>query len=474
MDYTKEIAKCYRSPSYFINTYVKIFDANRGDWIPFHLWPEQEQVLQTGIDENLLIVLKARQLGLTWLVLAYALWLMIFRPIAEIGIFSRRETEARYLMSEERMRGMWNHLPGWMRAGYHFADDSKSIWKLNNGSVARSFPTSAGDSYTLTLAIVDEADLAPDLAKLMRGVKPTIDAGNKMFLVSRSDKSQPNSHFKNIYKKAKQGLNEWTAIFLPWWVRPERDQAWYEAQKRDFMENEGSLDSLHEQYPALDIEALDPRTLDKRIPPKFLKRCYEEKEPLRILPENLPVIPGLEIYRLPEKDSQYVIGGDPAEGNPTSDPSAATLIDVMTGEEMAVIEGRIEPTVFAGYLDKLGVFYNDAFVMVERNNHGHAVIAWLRDNSDLPLLEGHDATPKGKVKYGWLSSPKGKALMYNDTADAFRDSETILHSFATYTQLASIEGASLLAPEGEHDDRADSYALCIVGANRVANSWLLG
>ena len=37
--------------------------------------------------------------------------------------------------------------------------------------------------------------------------------------------------------------------------------------------------------------------------------------------------------------------------------------------------------------------------------------------------------------------------------------ETVLHSFATFTQLASIEGSTLEAPEGEHDDRADSYAL---------------
>jgi hypothetical protein len=399
---------------------------------------------------------------------------MIFRPIAEIGVFSRRETEARYLLSDERMRGIWKRLPDWMKAGFFFELESKTVWKLNNGSVARAFPTSAGDSYTLTFAIIDEADLAPDLAKLMRGVKPTIDAGGSMALVSRSDKSQPNSHFKKIYKKAKLGLNEWTSIFLPWWVRPERDQEWYDALKRDAIENEGTLDNLHEQYPSTDLEALSARTLDKRIPPKFLNRCYEEQEPLRLLPPGVPVIPGLEIYALPEPNNQYVIGADPAEGNPNSDPSAATVLDALTGEEMAVIEERIEPSVFASYLDQLGIFYNDSFVMVERNNHGHAVIGWLRDNSTLPLLEGHDSTPKGKVKYGWLSSSKGKSLMYNDTADAFRDQETILHSFATYTQLASIEGASLLAPEGEHDDRADSYSLAIVGANRIANSWLLG
>ena len=58
------------------------------------------------------------------------------------------------------------------------------------------------------------------------------------------------------------------------------------------------------------------------------------------------------------------------------------------------------------------------------------------------------------------------AELYDACADAFRNTETVLHSFATFTQLASIEGATLRAPEGEHDDRADSYALACVAMSR--------
>jgi hypothetical protein len=470
-----ELAKCFESSEYFIDTYCMIYDATEGTWIPFKLWPEQKEVLAKFHDEELTVALKARQLGLTWLALSYALWLMMYRPVSEIGLFSRRETEAIYLLSKERLQGIFEHLPEWMKAGYYYSVDSAKMWQLNHGSATRAFPTSAGDSYTFTLALVDEADLAPDLKQLMTAVKPTIDAGNKMFLISRSDKSKPNSHFKKIYKNAKRGLNNWSHIFLPWWVRPSRTKKWYDSLKRGYMADEGTLDTLHEQYPSTDTEALQARTLDKRIPPAFLRRCYEELEPIpeEELPENCPTIPGLKIYVLPEPGQEYVIGADPAEGNPNSDPSAATVLDSLTGEEMAVIEGRIEPTVFASYLDLLGRYYNDAFLMIERNNHGHAVIAWLVDNSELAILEGHDASSTSKPKLGWLSSSKGKSLMYNDVTDAFRDQETILHSFPTFVQLASIEGATLLAPAGEKDDRADSYALAIVGAIRVSNEWLI-
>ena len=42
----------------------------------------------------------------------------------------------------------------------------------------------------------------------------------------------------------------------------------------------------------------------------------------------------------------------------------------------------------------------------------------------------------------------------------------MLHSFGTLAQLAALEGATLRAPAGEADDRADSYALALAGVRR--------
>jgi hypothetical protein len=160
---------------------------------------------------------------------------------------------------------------------------------------------------------------------------------------------------------------------------------------------------------------------------------------------NQPSIPGLTIYRRPIVGKTYVCGVDPAEGNPTSDDSALTVLDVMTGEECAVLRGKFQPAVMASYADKVGVYYNHAPIMVERNNHGHAVIMWLDEHSRLALLHGRDD------RVGWLSSPLGKSLLYDGITDYFRDAARdgakLLHSFATYTQLASIEGSTLRAPK---------------------------
>jgi len=52
-------------------------------------------------------------------------------------------------------------------------------------------------------------------------------------------------------------------------------------------------------------------------------------------------------------------------------------------------------------------------------------------------------------------------MLYDACADAFRERRAVLHSFATFAQLASIEGATLRAPEGEWDDRAMAHALAL-------------
>lgn len=447
----REVARCLYSPAYFIGTYCQIYDATAGEWIKFDLWPEQKNTLTTLLNNLLVIILKARQLGLTWLVLGFALWQMIFQPVATVLLFSRRDDEAKYLLSVERLKGMWNRLPDFLKVGLSVELDNEHEWGLSNGSISRAFPTSAGDSYTASMAIVDEADLVPDLNKLMRAVKPTIDAGGRMILLSRSDKSAPQSEFKAIYRAAKAGRSPWKAVFLPWWVRPSRDAAWYQMQRDDIESRTGSLDDLWEQYPASDTEALAPRTLDKRIPAPWIERCYQELQPASI--PSAPAIPGLEIYRQPVPGRRYVIGGDPAEGNPTSDDSALTVQDLVTGEEMAALAGKYQPAVFGGQIDQIGRYYNNADVLVERNNHGHAVLMWLFEHSRLRVLDGYDDKP------GWLSSKLGKTMLYDSEAEVFRNRNTVLHSFDSYTQLSSIEGATLLAPDGERDDRADSHAL---------------
>jgi hypothetical protein len=436
---------------YFVDNYVKIYDAVAGGWIGFKLWNDQIMVAEELVNNRLNVILKARQLGLTWLVLAYILWLMLFHPSVTVLLFSRREVEAIYLL-DNRLKGMYKRLPEWVMVKT-IVSDSAHIWELSNGSVAYAFPTSAGDSYTATLAFVDEADLVPDLETLMLSVKPTIDAGGRMILLSRSNKDTPNSAFKTLFTAAWQGKIEWKGLFLPWYSRPTRTQEWYQAQKDDFQARTGSLDGLYEQYPATPEEALAPKSLNKRLPFEWVNRCYKPMEG-----EYVSEVAGLKVYRRPTVGRTYVISSDPAEGNPTSDDSAAHVFDELTLEEVAILVGKYEPMNLAERLLEISDFYMNAPMMIERNNHGHAVIATIRgkENREQLLMRGLDG------KYGWMTIAKSKAHMYSEGAKLFKEGLPTIHSHSTFLQLVDVEGSTLKAPEGSFDDEAVSAMLGIV------------
>lgn len=445
--------RCRASAAYFIDCYCQIYDKAAQRWTPFTLWPEQYRVLRGLGPQAKTIVLKARQLGLSWLALAYhGLWRTLFQPIAKVGIFSKRDDEAVYLLGDERLKGMYERLPGFLQCESVTKSDAH-IFAFSNGSVVRAYPTSAGDSYALTDVILDEFDLVPDQNRLMRSVKPTVDTG-AMTIISRADKSRPLTEFKRLYRAARAGSNGWTAVFLPWSAHPVRDAQWYEAMRQEIVERTGSADELFEQYPATDEEALAPRSLDKRILADWIRQCYRQVAPVD---ERLcPAIPGLHVYALPQAGRLYVLAADPAEGNPTSDDSALDVIDAASGEQAATLAGKFEPDVFGGHIAELARWYNGARALVERNNHGHAVLLWLRDNAQIELVNGKDDRP------GWLNNSLGKSLMYDACANALRDGDAVVHSAETYAQLTGIEGSSLSAPEGEHDDRATAFALAML------------
>lgn len=403
------------------------------------------------------ILLKARQLGFSWLVLAVILWFMLFRPAYIALLTSKRNPDVVELL-DTRLKGMYSRLPEWMQCRAVLVDNDHE-WELSNGSRALAFPSSSGGrSFIGNFAMIDEADYIEDLSSTMAAMKPVIDNGGRIVLLSTVDKEDPLSLYKRMYIESAAGLTRYHTAFMPWNAAPWRSQAWYEAEKSDILRFDGSYDRLWQEYPSSPEEALSPATLDKRLRPEWLLASYQKQD------GEPGSIPGLIIYQEQRPGRSYVIGIDPAEGNPTSDDSALEVLDAVTAEQVAELRGKIEPAVMAAYADEIGNMYNKAAILCERNNHGHAVLLWLNDNSQLDVLSGLDGRP------GWLSSSKGNTLKYATAANRFREKSTLLHSSVAYHQLASILGASLKAPKGLMDDVADAYTLGLQAIEQIDES----
>jgi len=103
VDHKVEFAMCALSVEYFVRTYCQIKDD--AEWMAFDLWREQAELLDDFTAHDQVAVLKARQLGLSWLALSWLLWIMVTRPGSTVLIVSLREEEAQALLGD-RLQGM--------------------------------------------------------------------------------------------------------------------------------------------------------------------------------------------------------------------------------------------------------------------------------------------------------------------------------------------------------------------------------
>lgn len=459
-------------PARWIRECVQIHDGS--DWTPFDLWPSQLPVVEALLGSCLkALFLKARQIGLTWLALACGLHLAIFSPGTTGLIVSLREDEAKEALA--RLRGVYDRLPAWQRAR-SVVEDSSTCLALSTGSTIHALPSHRGDSYTARWALIDEAALIPDLGRLLGSLSPTVADGGRLWLVSRANKRDPSGTFARLARTALlEGGGDFVGVFLPWHARPGRDDAFYAAQQRASLQIDGTLDTLHEQYPATAQEALAPSTADRRLPAAWLEPATE------ITPHRAGDVAGVWVYRAPDPRRVYVLGVDPAEGLSTGDDSAVCLVDKLTGEEVAAAAGKWEPKAILPQLVKeLSDLFGGSAVLVERNNHGHAVIGALQ-TLGVPLVSG----PDGQV--GYVKSPSSKAQLWVDVGAELRtraEARTaalaqnqaapppLVRGGQTYRQLSLLEAGTCKAPDGELDDSADAWGLAQWARSHSPGAWL--
>lgn len=264
----------------FIHECVVIDDAQdqagEAGTMPFHLWPAQVELLEAVAAEPRLLILKARQLGITWLVCAYALWLCLHRPQRLVLTFSIGQNEANEMM--RRMHAMYWRLPADLRASLPPVEkDNTEEMAWSNGSRIESLPSrkSAGSGYTASLIILDEFAKNENAAALYTAVKPTIDGGGKMIILSTANGA--GNLFHDMVEKARKGLSRFAFRFLPWQARPGRDAQWYAEVEADAIDS--SL--MKQEYPATPDEAFEASEVGAFLPSIALwDACQEELPPL--------------------------------------------------------------------------------------------------------------------------------------------------------------------------------------------------
>ena len=122
-------------------------------------------------------------------------------------------------------------------------------------------------------------------------------------------------------------------------------------------------------------------------------------------------------------DEFYAIGADVAEGLVEGDYSCAVVGD-SNFDVVAMWHGHIDPDLFGVELDKLGRYYNDAYLGVENNNHGLTTLTTLKKNEywNLYFSKSYDRIADTMTqKLGWTTSIRTKPLMIDKLAKFIRE-----------------------------------------------------
>ena len=230
-----EYLKSFQDPIHFFKKYCFIQHSVRGR-ILFNCYPFQEKVFKLLVNNQYIIVIKSRQLGLSTLVAGYVMWLMLFNPDKNILCIATKQETAKNMVT--KVKFMYDNLPSWLKIDKE--ENNRLTLRLKNGSQikATSAASDAGRSEGLSLLILDEAAFIDNMDEIWTSAFPTLSDGGQCIALSTPNGA--GNWFHQTYTKAELTENNFLPIKLPWYVHPERDQAWRDLQDTELKKSERS------------------------------------------------------------------------------------------------------------------------------------------------------------------------------------------------------------------------------------------
>ena len=445
-----EIVKCGKEPHYFINSYVKIQHPERGT-IKFNTYPFQDDCIDNFIDNRFNIIVKSRQLGLSTLVAAYAVWLAIFYKDKNILVIATKLAVAQNFI--KKVKVAIRSLPPWLIIPEIVGNNKQSI-EFSNGSTIKAIPTSedAGRSEALSLLIIDEAAFVRNFDELWMGLYPTLSTGGRAIVLST-----PNGvggQYYDLYMNAESGGNDFHPIKLPWDVHPERDENWFSNECKALSQKQIAQELLCD-FAAAGDTFLTSREIE------YVRQCI--KNPIdRWGPEN-----AVWVWKYPLSEKKYLISADVARGD-GADYSSFVVFDIQSSEVVADFKAKIPPDNFAAVLAEAGRRYNNALLVPESNTYGYAVLMKLNELK-YPAIYFEKEKDKFAVMYGEGNIGKGgfstqghsRAKILTKLEEVIRNKNLMIYSSRIYEELKTFiwKGNKPQAMRGKNDDLVMALAI---------------
>jgi len=458
-DLTYQIEECrkvWESFEYFLDEYVFIEDKENNRAIKLELWPEQRKILKDMVDEPLLIILKTRQCGGTWLDAAKKLWKNIKHPLNLSLIISVNEDLAiEYL---NRIYFILDRLPSWLLPPIKTRTKQTLEFSHLDGMVStiKSMPSTelGAQSKTPNDLTFDESCMNRLVSKQYAASYPGIEqAKGQVTVISNSIKNGPGWGWtRDMYTNSMKGKNNFKRIFIPWYAHPGRPKDF----RQRMIDSGMSKQDVIEHYPETEAEALEAasgsyfedslkRHTEHTTPGRkgWLKKdkdgdinFIEDKHgPLTIWHFPYYVMEGWNgVYW----ERRHSLGSDVSEGLGNT-YSTAYIKDRLRDAFVAKLKSnRIDAVDWAEQLELLSLYYCNfadrsdgqrfkvekvtALCCVEVNGSGQTTVKELikrKVNQYVRMVP--DVVGSGLTKqYGWPETQDGKYELANDLKKWFK------------------------------------------------------
>ena len=473
-----------------------------GESVPFRLNPAQlyfHNQLEAQLKETKTVralALKARQTGISTYTQGRFYWKVTQNRNANAFVLSHLATSTDAIFN--MVKYFYDNVPhpafapalSSQSASTLVFDEINSRYRVGT---ARS--TQTGRGQTNRLIHGSEVAFYPQGSDITAGLLQTV-GGKNSEVILESTANGAGGWFYDQVMKSLRGETDWIVSFIPWFWMAEyrrKPSPYFEATPEEYrlaqryglddaqlcfrrskLDELGGTDMFAQEYPANPMEA-------------FLTsgRCFVEDTHLTgaendcYTPDFIGDINSGAISKRaygpykewfpPMSEDNYCIGIDVAEGLSYGDYSVAQVLDSQ-GRQVATWHGHIDPWDWGNVIAQIGQRYNNAYVVVERNNHGLTTLRRLQELSYPNMFVEHSVdgaySDKMTKRGGFLTTSKTKPLIIDGLAALLRQGQSgiadqdLINELRTY--IIDDKGA-FNSQSGCYDDRVMAYAIALHG-----------
>jgi hypothetical protein len=470
-----------------------------GEIAPLKLNPAQE-ILQKAIDKQMaeegkirVVILKARQQGLSTYTGGYLYFSVSQQPARKAMVITHQADSTRALF--DLTKRYHDNMVEILKP--HTKYSSRRELSFDTLDSSYVVATAGGDAVGRgeTLSHVHASELAfwpkSTAEDIWNGLSQAVPNAKGTAVFIESTANGMGNLFHTIWEGAVNGENGYIPVFIPWFIDPEyrepvpknfkRTPEEKELVKKYKLDNEqlafrrkkiaqNGIDLFNQEFP----HSPEVAFLTSGRPvfnPSQLQECLANARDIhqKLALEGDEWVEHhrgeLQTYYPHDAGERYTISADVAMGIRDGDYSVAQVLDSKK-RQVATWRGHVHPDFFSEILQALGIYYNEAFIIVENNSHGILTCTRLGKDFAWPHfyteVQVDKLTDKETIKLGFTTTAKTKPLIIDQLRASMREGELELNDKTTIremlTYVVSPTGA-MEAEQGCFDDCVMSLAM---------------